>query len=135
MPSLDTSYVELSLRKKSLYSYYPSSAKLINVVQRDPELNERRRVARYIGMKIYKRPQVLEAYNCYLSLKGIQWAGEYLHKLEQLCLFMPDFRHKTTGEPVMYLNQDFNHSFYRDLKHLERLYLTRPLSENEPPHP
>jgi hypothetical protein len=135
MPSLDTSYVELSLREKLLYSYYPSSAKLINVVQRDPELNERRRVARYIGMKIYKCPQVLEAYHCYLSLKGIQWAGEYLHKLEQLCLFLPDWQHKSTGEPVMYLDQDFYCSFYRDLKHLECMYLTRKTSENEPPHP
>jgi hypothetical protein len=86
-------------------------------------------------MKIYKCPQVLEAYNCYLSLKGIQWAGEYLHKLKQLCLFMPDWRHKSTGEPVMYLDQDFYCSFYRDLKHLERMYLTRQTSENEPPHP
>jgi hypothetical protein len=135
MPSLDTSYVELSHREKLLYSYYPSSAKLINAVQRDPELNEQRRGARYIGMKIYKRPMVLDAYNCYLSLKGFQWAGEYLHKLEHLCLFMPDWRHKTTEEPAMYLNQDFYQSFHRDLKHLECLYLTRQTSENEPPHP
>jgi hypothetical protein len=135
MPSLDTSYVELSEREKVLYSYYPSSAKLINIVQRNPELNEQRGVARYIGMRIYKRPMVPDAYNCYLSLKGIQWAGEYLHKLEQLCLFMPEWRHKSTGEPVMYLNQDFYRSFHRDLKHLEHIYLTRHTSENEPPHP
>jgi hypothetical protein len=62
-------------------------------------------------------------------------ALEYLHKLEQLCLFMPEWRHKSTGEPVMYLDQDFYRSSYRDLKELERLYLTRPLAENEPPHP
>jgi hypothetical protein len=30
----------------------------------------------------------------------------------------------------MYLDQDFYRSFYRDLKHLERIYLTRPLAEN-----
>jgi hypothetical protein len=35
----------------------------------------------------------------------------------------------------MYLDQDFYRSFYRDLKHLEHMYLTRHTSENEPPHP
>ena len=67
LPILNAYTRELSDIERDRFSYYPSSAKLIDEVKKDEYMNDRRRLARAIGWRIYQHFPVPDSHNIYLS--------------------------------------------------------------------
>lgn len=116
-------------------SYIPRAAKIINDVQMNPGLNQRRKLCRAIGMKVWNVPEILPAHNIYLSKQGREWCAHALKNINGICTFVPMYIHNATQEELSPLNKVNYGMLLRAFKDLARQHLQRKVGEQETPHP
>ncbi len=135
LPLFKDSYPLLSAQEKRHLSYYPAAAHDTNSVRRIPDVNKRRRIAREIGRYIYRNTLPPVQHTVYPSTGCREFFSEEFQLLDNLCEFNPTALHPNAKEPCMWLDRTMYIGLLRNLKAIQRKYLTRTMSEIEDPHP